>query len=63
VHQGTADEYIKSEWTDEFVLQLKNLGKSVVYFKYPRNDHNLSRDWDLVVARDLEFFRKNLVIE
>jgi len=60
IHQGTADEYIKTEWTDNFVLQLKNLGKSVVYFKYPRNDHNLSRDWDLVVQRDLEFFKKFL---
>jgi len=60
VHQGTADEYIDTEWTDSFVKTLKDLGKSVVYYKYSRNDHNLSRDWDLVVARDLEFFRKNL---
>jgi len=58
IHQGTADEYIKTEWTDSFVLQLKNLGKNVTYYKYPRNDHNLSRDWDLVIQRDLQFFKK-----
>ena len=63
VHQGTADEYIHTEWTDSFVKTLKDLGKSVVYYKYPRNDHNLSRDWDLVVQRDLEFFKKNLMIK
>ena len=63
VHQGTADEYIKTEWTDSFIQTLKNLGKSVIYYKYPRNDHNLSRDWDLVVSRDLEFFKKNLMIK
>ncbi len=60
VHQGTADEYIKTEWTDNFVQTLKDLGKNVSYFKYPRNDHNLSRDWDMVVQRDLEFFKKFL---
>jgi len=63
VHQGIADEYIKTEWTDNFVQNLKNLGKNITYYKYPRNDHNLSRDWDAVVARDLQFFQKNLVIK
>ena len=58
VHQGTADEYIHTDWTDNFVQTLKDLGKNVIYFKYPRNDHNLSRDWDLVIQRDLEFFGK-----
>jgi dipeptidyl aminopeptidase/acylaminoacyl peptidase len=57
VHQGTADEYIKSEWTDEFVATMKSLGKQVTYFKYPANDHNLKQSWDLVVARDLKFFQ------
>ena len=60
VHQGTADEYIKTEWTDSFVQTLKDLGKEVNYYKYSRNDHNLSRDWDTVVARDLQFFKKFL---
>jgi len=57
VHQGTADEYIQSEWTDGFVQTLKDLGKEVNYYKYSRNDHNLSRDWDTVVSRDLQFFK------
>ncbi|MCX6725949.1 MAG: prolyl oligopeptidase family serine peptidase [Candidatus Shapirobacteria bacterium] len=60
VHQGTADEYIKTEWTDTFVQTLKDLGKSVTYYKYPKNDHNFSRDWDTVVQRDLKFFKNNL---
>jgi len=61
VHQGTADEYIKTEWTDSFVQTLKALGKNVTYYKYPRNNHNLSRDWDTVVARDLQFFKKMMI--
>ena len=60
VHQGTADEYIHTDWTDSFVQILKDLGKNVAYYKYPRNDHNLSRDWNLVVQRDLQFFKKFL---
>jgi len=63
VHQGTADEYIQTEWTDNFVQTLKNLGKKVTYYQYPDNDHNLSKDWDLVIQRDLEFFKKNLMIK
>ncbi|MCJ7786819.1 hypothetical protein MUP06_01205 [Patescibacteria group bacterium] len=61
VHQGLADEYIKTEWTDSFVQTLKDLGKNVTYYKYPQNDHNLSKDWDLVVQRNLEFFKKFLI--
>jgi dipeptidyl aminopeptidase/acylaminoacyl peptidase len=57
IHQGTSDEYIDSEWTDSFVQTLKDLGKNIIYYKYPRNDHNFSRDWDLVVQRDLQFFK------
>mgnify|MGYP001608084372 CR=1 FL=1 len=60
VHQGLADLLIKEEWTAGFVSGLGTAGKNVTYFKYPRNDHNLKQSWDLVVARDVEFFKKNL---
>lgn len=60
IQQGMADYLVKAEWSDDLVNRLKSLGKEVTYYKYPRNDHNLSRDWDTVVQRDLEFFRKNL---
>lgn len=60
VHQGTGDEYIETKWTDEFVQKLKSLGKSVQYYKYKADDHNLSVNWDVIVSRDLEFFRQNL---
>jgi dipeptidyl aminopeptidase/acylaminoacyl peptidase len=63
VHQGVADEYIDTEWTDNFVKILKDLGKSITYYQYPGNDHNLSQDWETVVQRDLEFFKKSLMIK
>ena len=60
IHLGTYDEYIKPEWIKEFVNKLKSLGKEVTFYSYPKNNHQLSRDWDTVVQKDLEFFRKNL---
>lgn len=60
IHQGMSDELIKTEWTNEFVGAMRAQGLSVNYYTYPRNDHNLSRDWDTVVERDLEFLRKHI---
>lgn len=58
VHQGTSDEYIETGWTDNFVKKLKSLGKSVEYYKYDGDNHNLSLNWETATARSLEFFRK-----
>ena len=60
VHLGTYDEYIKKEWIEEFVAKLKSLGKDITFYTYPKNNHQLSKDWDTVVQRDLEFFKKKL---
>ena len=60
IHQGTADELVKPDWTNEFVGKMRSQGLEVEYYTYPRNDHNLAQDWDTVVARDLEFLKKNL---
>lgn len=56
-HQGTADRSIPTEWTSDTVNMLKGMNKEVEYFIYPAADHNLRPDWDLVIQRDLEFFR------
>ncbi|MDP3955215.1 MAG: prolyl oligopeptidase family serine peptidase [bacterium] len=60
LHQGTADALVPLTWSDTFILKMESLGKKVEYHKYRGNDHNLKQSWDLVVKRDLEFFRKNL---
>jgi alpha-beta hydrolase superfamily lysophospholipase len=56
-HQGGEDDAIPMEWTDEFVYRLKTLGKEVTYWKYQSADHNMRPNWDLVVERDLNFFK------
>lgn len=60
LHQGLADDSVPVSWSDSFVEKMKSLGKEITYYKYPRTDHNLKQEWDLVVQRDLGFFAKNL---
>lgn len=60
LHQGTADDAIPVEWSNNLATILKKQGVDVTYFVYPGSDHNLSPAWDSVVARDIEFFKKHL---
>lgn len=60
LHQGTADDAVPVEWSDEFVQSLKEKDKAVMYFTYPGTDHNLQPAWNTVVARDVAFFTKYL---
>lgn len=60
IHQGTADDAVPKEWSDEFVAAMKDLGKNIEYSVYPGADHNMKPNWNTVVSRDLEFFRRLL---
>jgi len=60
VQQGLADELVEVGWSDDFVKRMEAEGARVKYYRYPGNDHNLSRDWETVVERDLAFFKSFL---
>lgn len=60
LHQGTADDAVPKDWSDEFVAKLKSLGKSIIYFVYSETDHNMQPNWNLVIERDLEFFQNHI---
>ena len=60
LHQGTADESIPVEWSDNLVAKLKELEKEVVYYLHSGADHNMKGVWETVVKRDLDFFQRNL---
>jgi len=59
IHQGTADDAVPVTWTNALVKTLKGLDLNLNFFLYPGADHNLKPAWDLVVKRDLDFFKKN----
>lgn len=60
LHQGEADPEVPLLWSNEFVAQMKKLGKSIQYYTYPASDHNLSSGWSTVVERDIQFFKSFL---
>lgn len=60
IHQGTGDYFVKLSWTDEFVNKMRELGGDIMYYTYPSDNHDLKKNWDTVVARDIAFFKKHL---
>lgn len=60
LHQGSADEAVPVLWSTTLAKTLKAEKKNVTYYTYPGADHNLKPNWDTVVKRDVEFFRKEL---
>ena len=60
IQQGTADEAVPKVWSDKLVELLKEKDKEINYIIYPSTDHNMRPNWDSVVEKDLEFFKKYL---
>jgi dienelactone hydrolase len=61
IHQGTADEAIPLEWTENLIGELKKLDKEVTYYQYPGENHNFNfGSAPLARERDLNFFLKML---
>jgi len=56
VHQGTADEAVPVNWSDELVETLEELNKEIEYYRYSGVDHNMRPSWDTVVVRDVAWF-------
>ena len=63
LHQGTADDAVAKDWSDSLIKTLKNQELTPNYYVYPGADHNLQPSWNTVVARDLQFFKKNFIIK
>lgn len=62
IHQGTADDAVPVEWSNEFVEKLNELEIENEYFLYPGADHNLLGGWDEAVIRSIDFYRLKLEI-
>jgi dipeptidyl aminopeptidase/acylaminoacyl peptidase len=61
IHQGGADDAVQPVWTESLVKKLKAQELEVKYYYYPGSDHNLQPSWNTVVARNLDFFKTNLI--
>jgi dipeptidyl aminopeptidase/acylaminoacyl peptidase len=60
LHQGNADDAVPIDWTNELVSRLKKNAVNVEYFTYDGADHNLRPSWNIVVERNIAFFKNNM---
>lgn len=63
IHQGTADELIKTQWTKDLVNNLKKRMLEANYYEYKEENHNFNRyktTADALRQRDVEFFQQKL---
>lgn len=60
IHQGTLDDAVPLEWSNEFVEKLDELEIENEYFIYSGADHNLLGGWEEAVLRSIEFYREKL---
>lgn len=58
LHQGRADVEVPVWWSDEFVVEMKGLGKEIEYFTYEGMDHNMSGGWQQAAEESLNFYKK-----
>lgn len=56
IHQGTNDEWCQVNWQEEVVDKLVELKKEAKLYIYEGDDHNLKKNWDLVMERDIAYF-------
>lgn len=60
VHQGTADDAVPIEWSNELVKKLDDLEVENEYYIYNGADHNLLGGWNTAITRSIFFYKEIL---
>ncbi|NTU63579.1 MAG: S9 family peptidase [Chloroflexi bacterium] len=60
LHHGTADDSVPLEFSQILYQQLQQAGKTVEYYEYPGDDHNISNSFGVAMQRTIEFFDRYL---
>jgi uncharacterized protein len=60
LHHGEADEVVPLLFSMTLERQLQAAGAEAQLFTYERDDHNLSRNFDVAMARTVQFFDRHL---
>jgi dipeptidyl aminopeptidase/acylaminoacyl peptidase len=56
LHHGTADESVPLEFSTTLYQQIQQVGKTVEFYTYEDDNHNLSNYFSLAMTRTIEFF-------
>lgn len=60
LHHGTSDQSVPVEFSEKLEAQMIAAGKEVELYKYPGDDHNISKNFSTAMRRSIEFFDKFL---
>jgi dipeptidyl aminopeptidase/acylaminoacyl peptidase len=60
LHHGTADESVPLEFSEILFQQLQAAGKTVEFYTYDGDNHNLSKYFTTAMTRTVEFFDRYL---
>jgi uncharacterized protein len=60
IQHGTADNEVPYILSQKLDTTLKNANKTVTFYSYPGDDHNLSNNLDTALQRSVDFFDKYL---
>ncbi len=57
---GTGDEEVPIKFSQDLYQEVLAAGKTVEYYEYPGDNHNLSNYFNLAMQRTIEFFDRYL---
>lgn len=60
LHHGTGDDIVNYEQSKDLSEDLQAAGKSVEYYEYPGDNHDLSHNFEEVAKRSVEYFNRYL---
>lgn len=63
LHQGGEDVSVPVQWNRSLTAKLRKLDKEINYFEYPLADHNLLPDWNTVVERSSDFYKREFGLD
>lgn len=58
IHHGTADSSVPVSFSQTLEQQLIDAGKTVEYYEYAGDDHNITSNFNVAIQRSVEFFDK-----
>ncbi len=58
LHHGTLDESVPVEFSQKLEKQMKDAGKTVEYYEYLGDDHDITSNFGIAAQRSVEFFDK-----
>ncbi|MBI4089161.1 MAG: S9 family peptidase [Candidatus Levybacteria bacterium] len=60
LQHGQLDASVPIEFSEKLEKELKKIGKTVEFYSYPMDDHNLTNNFTTAIGRSVDFFDKYL---